>query len=78
MIGGISSHSEIWNSSFEKYNSDKNTWENIKYQGFDTPFVTGATALSQTFGLPKTNNIVLIGGSNYETSTYLLQEVFLN
>jgi len=40
--------------------------------------MTGATALSQTYGLPKTDNIILIGGSNYETSTYLLQEIFVN
>jgi len=26
VIGGISANSEIWNSSFEKYNSDKNIW----------------------------------------------------
>lgn len=37
--------------------------------------MTAATSLNTSWGLEKSENIVLVGGSDYSTSSYFLQEV---
>jgi hypothetical protein len=50
----------------------------LKYQGYDIPFISASASLTKCWGAPKTSNLFVIGGSNYQSSTYFVQELIFN
>ena len=56
----------------ERYNIEKNIWEEILYEGYDYPSLTGA-GLTNPIVEPNLQNILLFGGTNYYSSTELVQ-----
>ena len=57
----------------EKYDPKKNIWTTVDYEGYDIPFLSGITALNSAWGLPECNNVINIGGSNYQQMTDFIQ-----
>lgn len=74
-FGGVSNLGEIYESQCEVLNSAQNKWENLTYKGFGNPWVTGTSAINNIWGSSNYENLIIVGGSNYETSLQLLQNL---
>lgn len=61
----------------ERFNYDTQKWEEISYNGYDIPFTTNSTASTSLLPFHQHHNLLLLGGSNTQSKTNLIQKLVI-
>ena len=74
-MGGLSTNTGYYDGMVEKFNFEEEIWEMFAYNGFDFPFATNCTASTSLPALNNKKNMFLVGGTNTQTATKLVQPI---
>lgn len=77
IFGGLSNNENVLNFPAEKFNYESQKWETMKYNGYDSPFLTNSTASTSLIPFQSTNNLLLLGGSNLLIPSNLVQKMVI-